>query len=209
MEAQVTWQAKDGKSAQLKESLALTVVESVEGETEVTLHATQTEVRMGETVRLNLSAINLIVKPPMKLILVIKVPSGWSMTGAGFAAGCGAQCAATYDLKSGQLRHIDVLMVPNQPGDFEVEASMEWYFGGDTSTLERKAETIHVNVVGDPTLTPDTEASGSIGNEQSNPTTGPASGTGESWFERNLTFLAMSLIGIMVLAIIGAKVLLG
>ena len=207
MKAQVTWQVKDGEPAQLKESLALRVVELVAGETEVTLHATQTEVRVGEPLRLTLSAVNSIVKPPMKLILIIKAPSGWSVTGTGFAAGCGPQCTATYDLESGQLRHIDVLMVPNQPGDFEVEASMEWYFGGDTSTLERRAETVQVNVQGDPTPTPDTEASGSNRNEQSNPTTGPSTGTGESWFERNLDFLGMSLVGIILFVGVGWAIL--
>ena len=168
MEAQVTWKAKDGEPAQLKESLALRVVEPVAGETAVTLHASQTDVRVGEPVRLNLSAINSIVKPPMKLILIIKAPSGWSVTGAGFATGCGPQCKADYDLESGQLRDIDVLMVPNQPGDFEVEALMEWYFDGDTSTLEKRVETVHVNVLGDPTPTPDTRRQDRM--EMSSPT---------------------------------------
>ena len=94
MEAYVTWQSKDDEPVQLKDSLVLKVVDPVEGETEVTLHATQTEIQVGEPVRLNLSAINSIVKPPMTLTLMIKAPSGWSLKGAGFASACGPQCIA-------------------------------------------------------------------------------------------------------------------
>ena len=161
MEAYVTWQARDGEPAHLKESLALKVVDPVEGETEVTLHATQTEIKVGQPVRLNLSAINSIVKPPMTLTLMIKTPSGWSVTGTGFAEACGPQCIATYNLESGQLRDIDVEMVPNQPGKFDVEARMQWYFGDDPSTLKKRTETLELNVLGDPTPTPETVASGS------------------------------------------------
>ena len=125
MEAYVTWQARDGEPAHLKESLALKVVDPVEGETEVTLHATQTEIKVGQPVRLNLSAINSIAKPPMTLTLTIKAPSGWSPTGAGFASACGPQCVATYHLESGQLKDIDVEMVPNQPGQLSLERLQE------------------------------------------------------------------------------------
>ena len=150
MEAYVTWKARDGEPAHLKESLALKVVDPVEGETEVTLHATQTEIKVGQPVRLNLSAINSIVKPPMTLTLMIKAPSGWSVTGTGFAEACGPQCIATYNLESGQLRDIDVEMVPNQPGKFDVEARMQWYFGDDPSTLKKRTETLELNVLGRP-----------------------------------------------------------
>ena len=201
MEAYVTWKAKDGEPAHLKEPLKLRVLEPIEGETEVTLHATQTDIQVGEPVRLNLSAINSIVKPPMTLTLMIKAPSGWSLTGTGFATACGPQCSTTYNLESGQQRYIDVDMVPNQPGNFEVEARMEWYFGDDTSTLERKMETLQLNVLGDPTPPPATEASGSNGNEQSSPTTGP--GTRESWVQRNWEFLILLLVGIVILAVLG------
>ena len=203
MEAYVTWQAKDGEPSHLKKALVLNVVDPVEGETEVTLHATQTEIQVGQPVRLNLSAINSIVQPPMTLTLMIKTPSGWSLTGTGFADACGPQCIATYNLDSGQLRDIGVDMVPNQPGDFEVEARMEWYFDDDPSTLKKRTETLRLNVLGDPTPTPATEASGSNGNEQSNPTAGPATDAGESWVERNWVFLILALAGIVILALLG------
>ena len=203
MEAYVTWQAKDGEPSHLKKALVLNVVDPVEGETEVTLHATQTEIQVGQPVRLNLSAINSIVKPPMTLTLIIKTPSGWSLTGTGFADACGPQCIATYNLDSGQLRDIGVDMVPNQPGDFEVEARMEWYFGDDPSTLKKRTETLRLNVLGDPTPTPATEASGSNGNEQSTPTAGRATDAGENWVERNWVFLILALAGIVILALLG------
>ena len=203
MEAYVTWKDKDGEPAHLKESLVLHVVAPIEGETEVTLHATQTEVRVGEPVRLNLSAINSIVKPPMTLKLMIMAPSGWSLTGTGFATACGAQCSATYKLESGQPRYIDVDMVANQPGNFEVEARMEWYFGDDTSTLERKVETLQLNVLGDPTPTPAAQATGPTGKDPSSPDLATEPDTGGSWSERYRVLLALLLVGIVILAVLG------
>ena len=202
MEAYVTWRPKDGEPAHLKESLTLNMVEPVEGETEVTLHATQTEIKVGQPVRLNLSAINSIVKPPMTLKLVIEAPSGWSLTGTGFATACGSQCSATYILESGQPRYIDVDMVPNQPGSFEVEARMEWYFGDDTSTLERKVETLQLNVLGDPTPTPGVQAAAPADNDASN--AGTAANNEENWIERNVATLAVLLVaGIVILIVLG------
>ena len=203
MEAYVTWKDKDGEPAHLKESLVLHVVAPIEGETEVTLHATQTEVRVGEPVRLNLSAINSIVKPPMTLKLMIMAPSGWSLTGTGFATACGAQGSATYKLESGQPRYIDVDMVANQPGNFEVEARMEWYFGDDTSTLERKVETLQLNVLGDPTPTPAAQATGPTGKDPSSPDLATEPDTGGSWSERYRVLLALLLVGIVILAVLG------
>lgn len=157
LKADITWSLTDGVPVPFSTSLELNVTDPVEGETDVILHATQTEVKLGESIALTLAATNSIVKPPMTLKFVLRTPSGWSIKGTGFAESCAGQCVATYDLDPGGQRNIDLELVPNQAGRVNVEARMEWYFGDDTLTLERKVETLILNAVDDtetPTPTP-------------------------------------------------------
>ena len=117
------------------------------GQPTVNLHATQTEVKLGDPVKLQLSVVNSIAKPEMTLKLILQVPSGWSMSGSGFAESCTGQCTAIYDVASGDQESIELEMQPNQAGSFTVEAQMEWWFENDTATLDGKAVSLPLNVV--------------------------------------------------------------
>ena len=117
------------------------------GQPTVNLHATRTEVRLGEPVRLQLSVVNSIARPVMTLKLILQVPSGWSMSGTGFAGSCTGQCTATYDVASCDQRAIDIEMQPNQSGSFTVESQMEWWFGNDLSTLDGKEVSLPLTVI--------------------------------------------------------------
>ncbi len=156
LEAEVTWHLGDGSAgSSLSKSVTLNIADPVEGEPEVTLHAELTDVNVGEAVTLNLAAANSIAKPQMDLKLIIRTPSGWSLSGTGFSEACAGQCVATYKVDPGQLRNITLQMLPNQSGRANVEARLEWYFGGDTSTLTKKVEVLAVNVTQpQPTPTP-------------------------------------------------------
>ena len=122
------------------------------GQPTVNLHATQTEIKLGDPVMLQLSVVNSIAKPEMTLKLILQVPSGWSMSGSGFTESCTGQCTATYDVASGDQKSIELEMQPNQAGSFTVEAQMEWWFEDDTSTLNGKAVSLPLSVV--PLATP-------------------------------------------------------
>ena len=114
----------------------------------VNLHATQTEVNIGEPVILTLAADNSIAKPEMTLKFILRPPSGWSIKGSGFTEACSGQCTATYQVPSGDQRSINIEMMPNQAGGpFEAEAVMEWYFGGDRSTLTRHTKSLSLRVL--------------------------------------------------------------
>ena len=123
------------------------------GQPTLNLHATQTEVTLGDPVRLQLSVVNSIARPVMTLKLILQVPSGWSMSGSGFAGSCTGQCTATYDVASGDQRSIDIEMQPNQAGSFTVESQMEWWFGNDVSTLDGKTVSLPLTVLGQTTAT--------------------------------------------------------
>ena len=124
------------------------------GQPTLNLHATQTEVTLGNAVRLQLSVVNSIARPVMTLKLILQVPSGWSMSGSGFAGSCTGQCTATYLVASGDQRSIDIDMQPNQAGSFTAEAQMEWWFEDDVSTLDGKAVSLPMVVIDPSAPTP-------------------------------------------------------
>ena len=157
LEADITWSLTDGEPVTSSTSLELNVTDPVEGETDVTLHATQTEVKIGETVALNLAATNSIAKPEMTLKFILRTPSGWSLSGTGFTTACAGQCIAVYKIDSGGQKNIYLEMRPNEVGRVNVEARMEWFFGDDTNTLVNRDESLDLNAVDDaetPTPTP-------------------------------------------------------
>ena len=117
------------------------------GQPTVNLHATQTEVKLGDPVKLQLSLVNSIAKPEMTLKLILQVPSGWSMSGSGFTESCTGQCTATYQVASGDQRSIELEMQPNQAGSFVVAAQMEWWFGDDPNTLDGDAVELPLTVL--------------------------------------------------------------
>ncbi len=135
------------------ESLTLNVVDR--DPPNVNLHATQTEVTLGEPIVLNLTAANPITNPEATLQLVLKAPSGWSVSGAGFVQSCTGQCIATYPIAPGEQQSININMLPNQPGLFFVTGDLTWYFGNDREIAGNKSVSLDLNVAPPaPTATP-------------------------------------------------------
>lgn len=114
--------------------------------TSVYLHGERTSVTVGEDIVLSLSAINLITKPTMTLQLILKVPSGISVSSADFVESGAGQYTATYIVEPGKERHIGVNIKTNEPGDFTVVGRIVYYFGDDKSNAEYKTKTLPVKV---------------------------------------------------------------
>ena len=148
LDAEVSWHGGDGSAVpSLSRLLTLTLDITKPDDLDVTLHATKTEVNVGEPVRLELAASNSIAKPPMTLKFILRTPSGWSLSGSGFAESCAGQCVATYNIDTGGQRNISLEMLPNQAGPVKVEARMEWYFGEDRDALEKREETLELRAL--------------------------------------------------------------
>lgn len=102
----------------------------------VELYGDKTDVEVGENIVLILSAVNLITKPEMTVQVILKPPSGMSVTSSEFAVAGAGQYTTTYNLKSGFARNIEIMLKTTQPGDFTVEGRVIYYFGTDLSTQE-------------------------------------------------------------------------
>ena len=118
------------------------------------LHGEKTSVTVEDDIILSLSAINLITKPTMTLQLILKVPSGMSITSTEFVESGAGQYTATYTVEPGKERYIGVNIKTNQVGDFNVEGDICYFFGGDKSTVEYKNVKLPVKVNSISTTTP-------------------------------------------------------
>ena len=102
----------------------------------VSLHGEKTDVVPGEDILLRLSAVNLITKPPMHVQVIIIPPSGMSVSSSEFVQSGAGQYTTTYDLDPGQGRDIEVRIETNQPGNFNVQGRVVYYFGKDIKNAE-------------------------------------------------------------------------
>jgi hypothetical protein len=100
----------------------------------VSLHREKTNVVVGEEVLLKLSVVNLITKPVMNVQVIIKPPSGMSVTSTDFSQSGAGQYTSTYKLEPGANRDIEVRLKPNEKGDFIVEGWVIYYFGDDITS---------------------------------------------------------------------------
>lgn len=112
----------------------------------VHLYGEKTDVVLGEDILLRLSAVNLIIKPPMSVQVIIIPPSGMSVTSAEFAETIAGQYSATYKLEPGKGRDVEVRIKSNQIGDFVVEGRIVYYFGDDVTTGEDHTLTLPIKV---------------------------------------------------------------
>ncbi|MBU3966899.1 MAG: LemA family protein [Euryarchaeota archaeon] len=102
----------------------------------VELYGDKTDVEVGENIVLKLSAVNLITKPEMTVQVILKPPSGMSVTSSEFVVAGAGQYTSTYKLQPGSARNIEIMLKTTQTGNFIVEGRVIYYFGTDLSTQE-------------------------------------------------------------------------
>ena len=119
------------------------------GQPTINCQASQTEVLVGEPVLLTLSVADSIIKPEMTLQLVLQLPSGILVSGeGGIGEECSVQCVGIYKVVTGENKDFLLSAVANQPGSFDIDGRMEWYFGNDLDTThDGDAETLRLLVV--------------------------------------------------------------
>lgn len=126
----------------------------------VSLHREKTNVVVGEEVLLKLSVVNLITKPVMNVQVIIKPPSGMSVTSTEFSQSGAGQYTSTYKLEPGANRDIELRLKPNEKGNFIVEGWVIYYFGDDITSKKDVIlkEPITVRIPGE--ITPTTNPQG-------------------------------------------------
>jgi hypothetical protein len=102
----------------------------------VSLQGEKTKVVNGDEIRLKLSAVNLITKPIMHVQVIIIPPSGMSISSSELIESGAGQYTTTYDLEPGQGKDIEVNILANQAGNFDVKGRAVYYFGENKKDAE-------------------------------------------------------------------------
>jgi uncharacterized repeat protein (TIGR01451 family) len=159
--ATVTYADEDGNIQEAtSEPVPIKVIPSTEGSTSggtsrsnpsvttasVQLHGEKTDVVLGENILLKLSAVNLITKPTMHVQVIIIPPSGMSVTSSAFAKSGAGQYTTTYELEPGSGKDIEVAILSNQVGTFDVNGRIIYYFGDDREAAEDHTLTLPITV---------------------------------------------------------------
>ena len=85
-----------------------------------------------EPVTLNLSFSNAANAPDMSVVLLVNIPTGWSLSGVGSGDACEALCIREYKTSGVKEELIRLTVVPNQAGTVRFHGSVNWSFeGGD------------------------------------------------------------------------------
>ena len=156
-----------------------TIINCAPGQPCIDLHGERTEVVLGDAedlVAFSLSILNSLVQPEMTVSLRLQAPSGWSLSGEGFANECSSQCSATYRVSGGEQKFVEFTGRPNQVGQFRFQGNLEWFFEGGTEVYGH-TETISVTVY-----------PGEVPQPPPTPTPEPPNGNGPCTEKRGLFF---------------------
>ena len=128
-------EATDSRSNTDSEELQITVERTGPS---VYFGSTRTTINKGEDAIFTLSAVNPIGNPPMKVQLVMKPPSGVSVTSSSFAKGASGIYTCTQTIESGDnVRSIEVHLTGNQEKTHEIASEVYYQFEGSTKSPTR------------------------------------------------------------------------
>jgi hypothetical protein len=143
-------EATDSKSNTGFEELQITVERTGPS---VYFGTTRTTIKKGEDAIFTLSAVNPIGNPPMTVQLILKPPTGVSVTSSSFAKAGSGIYTCTQTIESGDnVRSIEVRLTGNEVGTHEIESEVYYQFEGIPKSPTRY-ETLML-VVDDPDSTP-------------------------------------------------------
>lgn len=98
----------------------------------INFYGEKTDVYLGEDIITKLSIVNLVSNPKMNAQIIILPPSGMSVTSAAFTKTSAGQFAANFEIDPDEGgRNIEIILRPNQAGEFNVKGRVVYYFGED------------------------------------------------------------------------------
>jgi outer membrane protein assembly factor BamB len=128
-------EATDSRSNTDSEELQITVERTGPS---VYFGTTRTTINKGEDAIFTLSAVNPIGNPPMTVQLILKPPSGVSVTSSSFAKAGSGIYTSTQAIESGDnVRSIEVRLTGSQAGTHEIESEVYYMFEGSSKSPTR------------------------------------------------------------------------
>ncbi len=106
-----------------------------------------TKAKVGQEFSLTLSVVNLITNPDMTVQVILRPPSGMSVTSSEFTSVGIGQYVGVFKIKSGDARAIKIYVIPNEPGKFKIRGTIVYYFNENKEDAKRKDISIPIEVV--------------------------------------------------------------
>jgi hypothetical protein len=72
----------------------------------------------------------------MNAQVIILPPSGMSVSSAEFTKTSAGQFAANFEIDSDEGRNIEIILRPNQEGEFNIKGRVVYYFGNDSGNIQ-------------------------------------------------------------------------
>lgn len=123
------------------------ISDATNADVKVNLGFERTIVKEGDGVMVTLSAINPETNPPLIIQLILTVPDEMSITATEFIKSGGRQYTATYPIKPGDERHINIHLKTHKPGVYYIKGDYYYHFDGANSTNEHGSESKNINVM--------------------------------------------------------------
>lgn len=128
-------------------NISITYAESPKYSSSINFIGEKTDVYLGEDIIAKLSIVNLVSNPKMKVQVIILPPSGMSVTSAIFTKTSAGQFAADFEIDPSQGgRDIEIILRPNQVGEFNVKGRVVYYFGDDKENMQDYSLDLPVSV---------------------------------------------------------------
>ena len=103
----------------------------------INFYGEKTDIYLGEDIITKLSIVNLISNPKMHAQVIILPPSGMSVTSAIFTKTSAGQFTADFEIEPSEGgREIEIILRPNQVGEFNVKGRVIYYFGDRENTQD-------------------------------------------------------------------------
>lgn len=113
----------------------------------IDLHGERTNVEMGQQILLKGSVVSFNTNADkMHAQVIIIPPSGFSVASADFVKSPAGQYTSDFELDPGKGKDIEVTMIPNEPGEFNVVSKITYYFGDDKNTGEYEETKLPIKV---------------------------------------------------------------
>jgi subtilase family serine protease len=104
------------------------------------------QVAPGQDIVFNLEAVNPITNPTMTVQLILEVPPEMSVTSPELIKDDNGQYTASYSVAPGNIEQMEMLMVANQEGDFDVTGLLAYSLDGEKSTVDSQILLLPVTV---------------------------------------------------------------
>ncbi len=112
----------------------------------IDLRSDVTKAVVGQEFSLTLSVVNLIGNPNMTLQVILIPPSGMSITSSYFSPCGGGQFEGVFKVRPGEMREINIDVLPNEPGNYTIKGLIAYYFDGDRRNVTVKEISIPIVV---------------------------------------------------------------